>query len=156
MCIIKKTIHFFIIILFFGSIIACEPKPEEKNIEKIVEKYIQFQQAMGKTSGEDCLKMIPDIFSQDVIKNTDGHVRVKGIQELEKHCAELRNTYNNWHLSMKSQKVSDDKKTATVTYEIISDKAGVFEVVSHLKFGENQKIIEIDESYYQMEVNQQD
>ena len=153
---IKKAAFCFFTILLFGSLVSCDQVSGEMKMEKIISEYIQFQKDMGKIGGEECLKIIPDVFSADIVKITDGHKHATGHTGLEKHCMELRNLYSTWHVNVKSQVVSDDKKSATIIYEITTDKAGVFEVVAFLKFTEDRKIQEINESYYQLEINQQD
>lgn len=153
---VKKSALVFVILLLLGSLAGCSQETPEMKIEKIVNEYIQFQKDMGKVGGEECLKIIPDIFTKDVVKITDGHKFAEGHKGLAKHCEELRSLYDTWYVNVKSHVISDDRKTATIIYEITTEKAGIFEVVAFLKLTDDRKVKEINESYYRLEVNMQD
>lgn len=153
---VKKAARVFVTILLLGSLAGCKQELEDVKTEKIVNEYIQFQKDMGEKEGEDCLKMIPDIFTKDVVKITDGRKFAQGHEGLEKHCLELRSLYDTWYVNVKSHVVSEDKKSATIIYEITTKKAGIFEVVVVLKLTEDHKIKEVSESYYRLEAYMQD
>lgn len=148
----KKTIVF----IFFIALAACEKTPTETNITKAITEYIKFQKELGLQEQKEYSEMIQEIFANDIVKVEDHHIVATGHDEFKKHLMDLRNNYGSWYISVKKQSKSKDETVGTIRYEIVTDKVGTFEVVALLKLSDDNKIKEIDESYYRLEIDQQD
>lgn len=153
---IKKPSFLVTIVLLSFGLAACDQKPKETETDIALTLYIQFLKDLGDKEEAKSLKSIPDIFVDDIVKITDGHSVAKGYKALEKHFTELRNMYGAWYIVIKEQSLSHDHKSATLKYEIATDKTGLFEIVAMLKLADDNKIKEVNELYYRTEVELED
>ncbi len=148
----KKSKILFILTILIIGLVACNEVLNDENRDKIIAEYMDFQKEMGKIDNDECLVSVPDIFTDDVVKITDGQKIAKGLKNLEQHCMELRSKYKSWYIGVKSEIISSDNNSATIRYQITTDEVGIFEVVAFLKFSKDHRIKEINEFYYRIEI----
>ena len=64
--------------------------------------------------------------------------------------------YGNWGVVLQKQNISENGLTVTIQYELITEKAGIFHVVSILHMSKDQKISVVDKSYYRVDTELDD
>ena len=102
------------------------------------------------------IKEIKKLFVHEIVCIEDGQVFAKGYQELEKRYLELKEMYGNWGVVLQKQTISENGLTVTIQYELVTEKAGIFHVVSILHMSKDQKISVVDESYYRVDTELDD
>jgi len=125
-------------------------------ISNLVTNYLQFQDNLGKSTSKNHIEEIKKLFVPEIVCIEDGQVFAKGYQELEKRYLELKEMYGNWGVVLQKQNISENGLTVTIQYELITEKAGIFHVVSILHMSKDQKISVVDESYYRVDTELDD
>jgi hypothetical protein len=148
---IKKSVIFFTLIIINLSLNNFANAAQDIIAGNLVTKYLQFQDNLGKSTSKNHIKEIKKLFVPEIVCIEDGQVFAKGYQELEKRYLELKEMYGNWGVVLQKQTISEDGITATIQYELVTEKAGIFHVVSILHISKDQKISMIDESYYRVD-----
>lgn len=148
---IKKFITFFTIIIISLSLNNLAKAAQDVLAGNLVTKYLQFQDNIGKSDSKDHIKEIKELFVPGIVCIEDGQVFAKGYKELEKRFLELKEMYGKWGTVLQKQTICSDGITATIQYELVTEKAGIFHVVSILHISKDQKISMIDELYYRLD-----
>lgn len=152
---IKKSITFFTIIIISLSLNNLA-KATDVIAGNLVTKYLQFQDNLGKSDSKNHIKEIKELFVPEIVCIEDGQVFARGYKELEKRFLELKEMYGKWGTVLQKQTICSDGITATIQYELVTEKAGIFHVISILHISKDQKISMIDESYYRVDTELDD
>lgn len=148
---IKKSVIFFTILMITLSLNNFVKAGQDIIISNLVTNYLQFQDNLGKSTSKNHIKEIKKLFVPEIVCIEDGQVFAKGYQELEKRYLELKEMYGNWGVVLQKQTISENGLTVTIQYELVTEKAGIFHVVSILHMSKDQKISVVDESYYRVD-----
>ncbi|WPX98807.1 hypothetical protein Megpolyxen_00654 [Candidatus Megaera polyxenophila] len=153
---IKKSVIFFTILMITLSLNNFVKAGQDIIISNLVTKYLQFQDNLGKSTSKNHIKEIKKLFVPEIVCIEDGQVFAKGYHELEKRYLELKEMYGNWGVVLQKQNISENGLTVTIQYELVTEKAGIFHVVSILHMSKDQKISVVDESYYRVDTELDD
>ena len=153
---IKKSVIFFTIIIISLSLNNFAKAAQDITTGNLITKYLQFQDNLGKSESKTHIKEIKELFTPEIVCIEDGQIFAKGYKELEKRLVELKEMYGSWGAVLQKQTISADGITATIQYELVTEKAGIFHVVSILHISKDQKISTIDESYYRVDTELED
>lgn len=148
---IKKYVIFFTIIIISLSLNNFVRADQDITTGNLVTKYLQFQDKLGKSESKNHSKEMKELFTAEIVCIEDGQIFAKGYKELEKRFLELKEMYGSWGAVLKKHTISADGITATIQYELLTEKAGLFHVVSILHISKDQRISTIDESYYRVD-----
>lgn len=148
---IKKFTVFFIILITSLNINNVTVAAENTVISDLLTKYLQFQNSLGKSTSRSYTKEIKELFLPEIVYIDNGQIFAKGFDQLEKRFMELKEMYGNWGAVLQKATISSDQATATIQYELLTERAGIFHVVSILHISKEQKISMIDESYYRLD-----
>jgi len=153
---IKKSVIFFTILMITLSLNNFVKAGQDIIISNLVTNYLQFQDNLGKSTSRNHIKEIKKLFVPEIVCIEDGQVFAKGYHELEKRYLELKEMYGNWGVVLQKQNISENGLTVMIQYELVTEKAGIFHVVSILHMSKDQKISVVDESYYRVDTELDD
>lgn len=119
-------------------------------MEKLAQKYIDFQNALG--GANDSLKgTIDALFSPHFKMIVNGHTVVSSKSNLAPQLQKMMTHFGKRKLNIQNIISCADKEQCIVRYFLNVENIGQFDVMAILKSKTGHQIDEVDEIYYKME-----
>ncbi|MBA4749465.1 MAG: hypothetical protein H2057_02475 [Alphaproteobacteria bacterium] len=115
--------------------------------------YNALQARMGKEGGQEWQEEVSLLFAPSFKKIANGEVLVAKASDLISQIDQCRALTGPWTLEVIYVIPAKDNTSCTIRYVLRSEKAGDFDVIALLKSQNGTHIDQIDEVYYQLEMD---
>lgn len=116
---------------------------------EIIKQYNSFQNDYGQSKLRDF--KTDSLFTTNFSKTVNGKSIVESSSKLLKQLGEVKNSTGSWEIQpIEIQPFLNDKKRYLNCYQLNSEKAGSFYIMSIVTVNENNLIDQINEVYYQI------
>ncbi len=117
-------------------------------IEKLAEKYNNFQAQFGLPGNQDLSLYIGELFSPNLQKVINGKTLVFKRDALVEQLNEVKDSAVSWKLIIQSLIPSKDDIFCTIRYFLHTENSGDFDIVAIISSQDGIQIDKIDEIYY--------
>ncbi|AZL15255.1 hypothetical protein [Rickettsiales endosymbiont of Stachyamoeba lipophora] len=122
-------------------------------IANLAKQYNAFQHKVGKSLDDSFKQEIPILFAENFKKLVNGVELVSDRSAISKQLADVKLIAGCWVVELKEHLPCIDNIHCTLRYYLITKNLGSFDVIAILKSHDGNLLDEVNEIYYQMDMD---